>query len=248
MNTVEPKKISIATPTPHLSMSERLKMVRRLRGLTQQNMADLLAIARPTVAQLEGGRHQPSNEVLETIISKLEVSRDWLWFGTGPMEEHSHVGGDVKVLPDMAREEYLDIQMVSCKVRGSFLDLIDQGGRVGFESLDIVRIYDPTPEMRKPGTLGFEIDGDSMEPQLRTGMKVVGTQVALADVKYITSGVYVVAFSNQLTIKRVKSNDIIERGFLVLHADNPNAGSLPVAAEDIRYVWRVVRIFYADVI
>ena len=59
--------------------------------------------------------------------------------------------------------------------------------------------------MRKPGTKGFEIDGDSMEPQLRSGMKVVGvTPVALSDVKYATSGVYVVAFGNQLTIKRVK--------------------------------------------
>jgi len=46
----------------------------------------------------------------------------------------------------------------------------------------------------------------------------------------------------------VKSNDVLERGILVLHADNPNAGSLPVAGEDIRYMWRVVRIFYADVI
>ena len=34
----------------------------------------------------------------------------------------------------------------------------------------------------------------------------------------------------------------------MLHADNPNAGSLPVATEDIRFMWRVVRIFYADVI
>lgn len=229
-------------------MPERLKVVRQARGLTQQQMAELLGVSRPSVTQLEGGRHQPSNEVLEIIVAKLEVSRNWLWFGSGPMEERSPVGGDVKVLPDLAGDDYLDIQLVSCKVRGSFLDLIDEGGRIGFESLDIVRIYDPTPEMRKPGTLGFEIDGDSMEPQLRTGMKVVGVRVNLADVKYITSGVYVVAFGNQLTIKRVKSNDILERGLLVLHADNPNAGSLPVAAEDIRYVWKVTRIFYADVL
>jgi len=229
-------------------MPERLKVVRQARGLTQQQMAELLGVSRPSVTQLEGGRHQPSNEILEIIVDKLDVSRNWLWFGNGPMEEVSPVGGDVKVLADLAGDDYLDVGMVSTRVRGSFLDLLDEGGKVGFESLDIVRIYNPTPEMRKPGTLGFEINGDSMEPQLRTGMKVVGIRVPLSDVKYITSGVYVVAFGNQLTIKRVKSNDILERGILVLHADNPNAGSLPVAAEDIRYVWKVTRIFYADVI
>lgn len=230
-------------------MAERLKFVRRARELTQQEMADLLEIARPTVAQLEGGRHQPSTDVLEAIIDKLNISRNWLWFGSGPMEDFSPLGGNVKMLAGLEEGDYLDIEFVSCKVRGSFLELMDDGGEVShFESLEIVRIYDPTPEMRKPGTKGFEIDGDSMEPQLRSGMKVVGVRVPLSDVKYVTSGVYVVAFGNQLTIKRVKSNDILERGILVLHADNPNAGSLPVAGEDIRFMWKVVRIFYADVI
>lgn len=249
MSTVESKKISFIQPMPSLTMAERLKFVRRARELTQQEMADLLEIARPTVAQLEGGRHQPSTEVLEAIIAKLDISRNWLWFGSGPMEEFSPLGSNVKVLANLEEGDYLDVEFVSCKVRGSFLDLMDDGGGVSlFESLDIVRIYDPTPEMRKPGTKGFEIDGDSMEPQLRSGMKVVGVRVALSDVKYATSGVYVVAFGNQLTIKRVKSNDILERGILMLHADNPNAGSLPVAGEDIRYMWRVVRLFYADII
>ena len=76
MTTVERKKISSVSPLPELSMAERLKVVRQARGLTQQQMADLLGISRPTVAQLEGGRHQPSTEVLETIVSELEVSRN----------------------------------------------------------------------------------------------------------------------------------------------------------------------------
>ncbi|RTQ45860.1 LexA family transcriptional regulator [Hymenobacter gummosus] len=249
MTTIETKKNIPLSPAADLKMGERLKHVRRARGLTQQQLADVTGIARATVAQLESERHQPSAEVLESIVRELGISRNWLWFGTGPMEEHASMGSNVKVIRDLEGATFLDIPLVSVKVRGSFLDLMDDGGGIEqFESLDIARIYDPTPEMLKYGTLGFEIDGDSMEPQLRTGMKVVGTWVALENVKYMTSGVYVVAFGNQLTIKRVKSNDILERGVLVLHADNPNAGSLPVAAKDIRYVWKVVRIFYADVI
>jgi transcriptional regulator with XRE-family HTH domain len=233
---------------PALSMAERLKVVRQARGLTQQQMADLLEISRPTVAQLEGGRHQPSNEVLETIIAELEISRNWLWFGSGPMEEFSPVGGNVQILGDLEETDYLDVKLVTCKVRGGFMDLMDERGLEAYENLTNVRIYDPTPEMRKPGTLGFEIDGDSMEPQLRSGMRVVGVRVGLDNVKYATSGVYVVAFSDQLTIKRIKNNDILERGMLMLHADNPLAGSLPIAAADIRAMWRVSRIIYGDVI
>ena len=248
MKTLDRKKLSEVTPLPSLKMSERLKVVRQSRSMTQQEMADLIGTSRPSIAQLEAGRHQPSNEALETIVAKLGISRNWLWFGSGPMEEFSPLGGNVQLLGDLEEADYLDVKLVTCKVRGGFMDMMDERGIESYEGLSNVRIYDPTPEMRKPGTLGFEIDGDSMEPQLRTGMKVVGTWVDLSNVKYMTSGVYVVAFGNQLTIKRVKSNEVMERGILTLHADNPNAGTLPVAAENIRYVWKVVRIFYADLI
>ncbi len=247
MKTIERKRISEVTPLPELEMHDRLRVVRKSRDMTQQEMADLLNVSRPLITQLEGGRHQPSNEALETIVRELNISRNWLWFGLGVMERGEE--SDVQVMALTGDPgNYADINLVTCKVRGSFIEMMDDGGSVGYESLDIVRIYDPTPEMLREGTLAFEIDGDSMEPQLRSGMKVVGVRVPLANIKYATSGVYVVGFADQLTIKRIKSNEILDRGMLVLHADNPNAGSLPVSAEDIRAMWKVVRIFYADVI
>ena len=227
-------------------MAERLKIVRQSRGLTQQQMADLLGLSRPSVAQLEGGRHQPGKETLETIVDKLEISRNWLWFGNGPMEEFSPLGGNVKLLGDPDDAEYIDLKFVGVKVRGGFMEMM--AGEGDYTTLDTVRIHDPTPEMLKPGTLAFEIDGDSMEPQLRSGMRVVGVMLALEDIKYATSGVYVVAFANQFTIKRIKDNDINEKRWLVLHADNPQAGSLRVAAEDIRAMWRVRRIIHGEVV
>lgn len=240
MNTVEPQKIVITTPVPHLSMSERLKTVRRLRGLTQQNMADLLDIARPTVAQLEGGRHQPSNEVLETIIRKLEVSRDWIWFGTGPMEETSPVGGNARMLSPLLDVDYIDCPLIPVPARAGFLDMIGSEGDYG--QYQTVRIYNPSAEISKGDALAFEIDGDSMEPQLRPGMQVAVVPVQMADVKYAVSGVYVVAFANQLTVKRIKDNDLLTKRQLTLHSDNPKAGSLTVAGEDIRGLWKVIDI------
>ena len=243
MKTLERKKLSETTPLPSLKMNERLKVVRQSRDMTQQEMADLIGTSRPSIAQLEAGRHQPSNEALETIVAKLGISRNWLWFGSGPMEEYSPLGGNVKVLAGLEEGDHLDIEFIGCKVRGSFLDLMDDGGEVSqFESLEVVRIYDPTPEMRKPGTKGFEIDGDSMEPQLRAGMLVAVTPVPLADIRYTVSGVYVATFANQLTIKRIKDNDLLTKRQLVLHSDNPMAGMLTVAGEDIRGLWKVVDI------
>jgi len=240
MTTVERKKISSVSPLPELSMAERLKVVRQARGLTQQQMADLLGISRPTVAQLEGGRHQPSTEVLETMVSELGISRNWLWFGGGHMDDAGTTGGEVIVLGRVAADTYIECPFIPVPARAGFVELVASDDDYG--QYETMRIYQPGAELRKPGTLVFEIDGDSMEPQLRAGMLVAVTPVPMADIKYIVSGVYVAAFGNQLTIKRIKDNDLLTRHQLVLHSDNPRAGMLTVAGEDIRGLWKVVDI------
>ncbi|MBV9707136.1 MAG: helix-turn-helix transcriptional regulator, partial [Chloroflexi bacterium] len=45
----------------------RLKMVRELLGLTQSELALKLSVAQPTVAYIEGGYLQPSEELLSSI-------------------------------------------------------------------------------------------------------------------------------------------------------------------------------------
>lgn len=62
-------------------------------------------------------------------------------------------------------------------VRAGFAALLASEGDRG--QLEIVRIYKPSPELRKAGTLVFEIDEVPMEPQLRAGMLVAGTTVPL---------------------------------------------------------------------
>lgn len=227
---------------PETTLAERLRIVRMARGLTQQQMADLLGVKRPSVTQLEGGRHRPSHEVLETIVRKLEVSRTWLWFGAGPMEEETPgLAGNARlVAPVLEDVPYADFPFVSIPVRAGFVDLIAAEGDYG--QLDTVRIYNPSPELQRPGTMVVEIDGDSMEPQLRPGMQVAVVPVALENCKYATSGVYVVAFGNQLTVKRIKDNELLTKGRLVLHSDNPKAGSLAVPGDEIRGMWRVLEI------
>lgn len=237
---MERKKISSVSPMPELSMAERLKVVRQARSLTQQQMADLLEISRPSVAQLEGGRHQPSNEVLETIVRELNVSRNWLWFSSGPMEDDGAAGGNVILLGRFTAAEYIDCPFITVPARAGFVELIATEGDYG--QYDTMRIYKPSAELRRAGTLVFEIDGDSMEPQLRSGMLVAVTPVPLEDIKYTVSGVYVATFGNQLTIKRIKDNDLLTKRQLVLHSDNPRAGMLTVAGEDIRGLWKVVDI------
>ncbi|SNR52812.1 Phage repressor protein C, contains Cro/C1-type HTH and peptisase s24 domains [Hymenobacter mucosus] len=228
------------------TIGERLRIVRQVRGLTQQQMADLLGVKRPTVTQLEASRHQPSQDVLEAIVRELDISRNWLWFGIGPMEEATPgLNGNARLAHPLDEEDYEDWIHITVPARAGFGDLFDTGGVAQF---DTIRIYSPSPELRGRKTWVIDVDGDSMEPQLRSGMQVAAILLPLEDCKYAVSGVYAVVFGSQFAIKRIKDNDLLTKGYLVLHSDNENAGSLTVAGEDIRYMWRVLEIIRGKVL
>lgn len=92
------------------------------------------------------------------------------------------------------------------------------------------------------GQFVFDVRGESMYPTIKAGTQVLCTQIAHADIKYISSGIYVVAYGDEFVIKRVKDNNLLVNGTLTLHSDNTNIAGANVITEDrIRAVWRVTR-------
>lgn len=63
-----------------MSFSKRLSAVRKERGLTQQQMSDLMGIHLSQIKRYESGDTQPSLEVLRKIALALNVSADLLLF------------------------------------------------------------------------------------------------------------------------------------------------------------------------
>ncbi|MFL2072787.1 helix-turn-helix domain-containing protein [Marinilactibacillus psychrotolerans] len=57
---------------------ERLKMLRKEKGLTQGDMAEILEIARTTYANYEQGTREPDNRILNRLADFFIVSIDYL--------------------------------------------------------------------------------------------------------------------------------------------------------------------------
>lgn len=57
---------------------EKLKILRNKKGLTQQDLSDILHIARSTYAQYELGSREPDYETLKKIAQFYNVSLDYL--------------------------------------------------------------------------------------------------------------------------------------------------------------------------
>ncbi len=68
-------------------MHERIKQIRKEKGLTQAAFGKLLGIAAPSVSKLESGENHPSEQTIRAICSGFNINRCWLETGTGEMEE-----------------------------------------------------------------------------------------------------------------------------------------------------------------
>ena len=66
-------------------MNERIKLVRKDAGLTQDKFADQLKISKNYVCLLETGRKEPGDRLISDIGRAFGFSEEWLRSGTGEM-------------------------------------------------------------------------------------------------------------------------------------------------------------------
>ena len=68
-----------------MTFGERLKELRKYKNMTQQEFADKLKIKRPTIANYEADRVEPSSAVIAGICREYGVNEPWLRSGDGDM-------------------------------------------------------------------------------------------------------------------------------------------------------------------
>lgn len=69
-----------------LSISDRLIEARNLRGLTQDELANLVGVNVRTISAWEKGENFPQDRHLQNLANILRVSITWLRTGLGPMQ------------------------------------------------------------------------------------------------------------------------------------------------------------------
>lgn len=67
------------------TIGDRIKEVRKIKGLTQQRFADELGLKRNTVGGYEIGTVTPSDRTIADISQKFDINESWLRTGEGEM-------------------------------------------------------------------------------------------------------------------------------------------------------------------
>lgn len=98
-------------------MNNRIKQVRKLAGLTQDEFSDKVKVSRNYIFLIEKGERVPSDRLLEDIAEIFGVNLEWLRDGIGemysPRTRGEEIGAIVKAAashdPEQAQRFMLDL-------------------------------------------------------------------------------------------------------------------------------------------
>jgi phage repressor protein C with HTH and peptisase S24 domain len=234
---------------------------------SRSSFASEVGYAPSTLTEILKGRTKVNPYLIKHFCKKFNVSLEWIISGEGnmflpiPIEEKPYRSNspqtgqyssshyivnaqepeaswqNVKQATSLEDKSIREFPYLPIRARATFAEFFDDTEHSPFETKKVIGFEGKSYD----GGVVIEIDGDSMEPQLRHGMEVLAMPVNLADLEYKTGGVYAVLFDTSFVIKRIAHNSIIEKRIL-LKSDNPTGGSFDVPYSKIRALWHVVDI------
>ncbi len=216
------------------NISNNLKYLRKKKGLTQQQFADLMEIKRSLVGAYEEERAEPKYELLKKFAEFYELSMDELVnekINDAWKPKPKGDGSNIRILSiSVDQHDNENIELVPLKASAGYLN--------GYADPEFVA---ELPKFHLPffnqGTYrAFEIKGDSMLP-LPSGSIVVGEYLEnWNDVK--ANDTYVVISRNDGVVYKRIGNKPKDNQSLKLVSDNPVYEPYTVPVEDVLEIWK----------
>lgn len=92
-------------------MNERIKLLRKSLGLTQDDFANKVGLSRNFIAQIEIGTKQPSDRTISDICRVFAINEQWLRTGEGQMHLNLTKNQEIaQFLNDVMEEDDTDFK------------------------------------------------------------------------------------------------------------------------------------------
>ncbi|WP_235295687.1 S24 family peptidase [Portibacter marinus] len=189
-----------------------------------------------SLSEIVKGRRDVTLEVLRKAIERFKLNPNFLLLGEGDMFANEKQSRDyvLTVVTDNAQDE--KIVHVPIPAQAGYGDLI-----MDPEFFTELETYSLPEFSQSRGTFrSFSVSGDSMEPSLFEGDKIVCR--FMEQDQWSTSVkngyVYVIITRNDVVVKRVKNN-ISTKGSLTLISDNSYYDDREIAINDVIEIWYV---------
>lgn len=212
--------------------ARRFKKVREENGYTQQGFAELLGIG-ATTADIERGKTKISGKAVAELLRLFNVNPLWL-FGNSFTQFIETNGGDVspKVIT-VDRDDNDAILLVNQKAAAGYPHNIQDVE--WYETLPAFNI--PLPQFRNATYRGFQVEGDSMLPNIRPNEWVLGKAVP-SIYEASDSRIYIVVLKDSVLVKKLQKS-VSSPEHVKLISLNPEYLPIDVAIKDIQELWMV---------
>ncbi|MFT4831562.1 MAG: SOS-response transcriptional repressor LexA [Psychroserpens sp.] len=210
---------------------KRFTDVRRDLGYTQSEFAKLLGIS-STTADIERGRTKLSGKVVAELLRQFKINPLWLF---GESTNQYLATSNVSVIPKVVTvdaNENENMVLVNAKAAAGYPQNIqDTSWYRQLPAFDI-----PLPEFRNATYRGFQVEGDSMLPNLRPGEWVLAKAVeSIQDIS--PNKMYVVVLHDAVLVKKLeKSPNGYKMSLISLNETYP---PYEVDMHQIQELWQV---------
>ena len=210
-------------------MNERVKLIRKKLGMTQEQLAQRLGIGKAALSMIETGKTRLSSRNRNIMVQELNVNPEWLETGRGEM-----FNAEPDLTAYMHRtDNSLPLQSVplySVEGTAGLVPLFAEQARA--KPLDYIHI----PNLPKCDGAIY-IVGDSMYPLLKSGDIVLYKQ--LHDIDNIFWGdMYLLSIDidgeEYITVKYIQKSD--RPGYVKLVSQNPHHADKEVEIGRIRAI------------
>jgi repressor LexA len=194
------------------------------------------------LTKLRAGVQSAPKELVNILATDYQVSLPYMETGNGRIFAQPSTQ-EVQPITFLNELPSVELPFVSVHARASYIGL--GGASVDARSFDTVHLtlMSPDEASKYEGAVVFEVNGDSMQPLLHSGQRVIAWPLDEAKWEQVHNKVCVVAYDDTVTIKAVRSNDLFTKNMLVLHALDERVGYLPVSRRSIRSIWFVDEFF-----
>jgi transcriptional regulator with XRE-family HTH domain len=237
----------------NMHFTGNLKLLRRRRGKTQDELAQILGLKRSTLSGYENNIAQPGMDALVTISTYFRISIDTLikidlskltlnqLYQLENGQDVYITGDNLRVLATTVNKENKEnIELVSEKAKAGYAD-----GYADPEYISELPAFQLPflSENKKYRT--FQLKGDSMYP-IPDKSWVTGEYVQ--DWNNIMTGDAYIIFSVQDGIVfKIAENKLKSEGILNLYSLNPLYEPFCIHAKDIREVWKFVHYISSEI-
>lgn len=214
-------------------ISKNIRHLRRLKGVTQEVLAEDLNVTRSRISSYEEGRSAPTIEMLIELSDYFRLPIDILLRNDLTKAKDTsfiEVGNQRVLFPIVVDENEEDlIEVVPVKASAGYLAGYDDPEYI--EQLDKIKLpFLPTGKHR-----AFPIKGDSMLP-MKNGSYVVGRFVE--DRRDIKSGrTYILVTLNDGMVYKRVYNQIETANNLLLVSDNNTYTPYEVSINEVLELW-----------